>query len=103
MARGDGVRLRPGRQTYSVQVGVQVVGRDGKKRVKVIERSLKTTDRTQARLRGAVERARILEEFAGITATMPVAADQLRRLEHAERLRAFDLLETDSNISRAQL
>ena len=103
MAKGDGIRLRPGRKTYTIQVGVQVVGADGKKRVKVIERSLHTTNRSEARLRGAVERAAILERFAAIKAGMPIADVELQRIENEEMRRAYDLLAADFLNAHPQL
>jgi hypothetical protein len=68
---GDGIRLREGRRTYTIQVAVppdlkeQVLGAGGKP-VAVIERSLHTSDPREAKARGAKERADILAMFSDI-------------------------------------
>jgi integrase len=99
MAR-DGIRLRPRRRSYSIQVAVpadlvgRVLGPSGKP-VKIVERSLHTSDSREARDKGVIERGRIAEMFRTIRAGLPVPDVEVQRIAEEEMRRAFDLLSAD--------
>jgi integrase len=93
----DGIRLKPGRRTYTFQIGVpgdlsgKIKGVSGKA-VRIVEVPLGTADRREALRKAAEERARQLTRFESIRAGLPLPDADLERVAEEEHRRAFDLL-----------